>query len=1092
MKSLTFIFTVLFYSIGFSQSYWENHTSFNLNGEIDFYDDKAYICNRGSLDIYDLNTGENSRLTASNSGLQGAGTSEIEISDDGTMWISAYRGGLFYFDGQDFKHYYDSGIGHKFEAVNELVAFKDKVFFRTNLSDNGMPLFDQLFFFDGIELCHLKDSLLSESEHIEFDHSGQIYSIYEGSIYQYNSDSLTFRFDIPDMGAQFNGVVSDYYIDSQNRHWVSTTDWIYAYDGVEWHRIENNNEENVFIENSDGRIHILFDKQYALVELDYTLNHSSISFDGLPHIENTQEYHLVILNIDDDGGVWYNAYSGDINPQRYRYYNGEFTPYSGNVKGGFLVQIPNDIEVDCEGNIYCFGSSTEGSLHKYDGMAWEALKLDTPLDYCGRLDVHINPHTCEKWAITSQYNCSSIFKIENDSLIEFSLPILSIDDMAFEEDGGVYFASYREGLLHISGDDIQTLYNDYNSPFKDARSCLMTSDSSLWVIGKDEDRNSVVATLKNGVWKSYTSANSPVNQLVYNLMEDSQGNIWITMGAGMIKFDRSGWAHYPLDVPPVYNIDTAVEMVEDSYGNFWISTSYAGLFYWDGYDFINYNITNSDVISNNLRDLELDQEGNLWILGSYGLSKLYTGNMLNSPAVKGKVFFDNNQDGEKQADEPWLSDQKIKIYPIEETAITNSIGAFSFFNLDVDKEYELEIQLPLGWESTTPQVVAFDLSTSNQLNGITFGVYNPESFAVPELDVTMTPIVCSEELKFWFNVSNNDLQMIHGDLNFEHDELFKSIRYLPQPDIVQDDEIEWFDMVVPGLQNRTYSTVINAPGWEIVFADTSDIDTTSLGVLGREFAFKTSFVSASTITSVDSSIFLCSYDPNDKLVESSGETQGDLFLKKDKLKYTIRFQNLGNYKAKNVVIIDSLDSNLDLESFRVVSHSHPLEVNIDRNGVVTFRFQNIDLPPESQSEAESHGFVKYEISVKNNLTTNTAILNNAEIYFDHNPAIVTNTTKSVAVDEFVTTAVDGTISSQFVSIFPNPTKDYIFIQFEEQEFEQLGVIILNIEGDLVSSRTLDSVKKSFRLDITGLSSGVYILKLFDGNSILTKKMIVTN
>lgn len=45
---------------------------------------------------------------------------------------------------------------------------------------------------------------------------------------------------------------------------------------------------------------------------------------------------------------------------------------------------------------------------------------------------------------------------------------------------------------------------------------------------------------------------------------------------------------------------------------------------------------------------------------------------------------------------------------------------------------------------------------------------------------------------------------------------------------------------------------------------------------------------------------LCSYDPNDKLVEGPYKGSNLLFGQSGYLDYTIRFQNTGNYYAENV------------------------------------------------------------------------------------------------------------------------------------------------------------------------------------------------
>ena len=98
----------------------------------------------------------------------------------------------------------------------------------------------------------------------------------------------------------------------------------------------------------------------------------------------------------------------------------------------------------------------------------------------------------------------------------------------------------------------------------------------------------------------------------------------------------------------------------------------------------------------------------------------------------------------------------------------------------------------------------------------------------------------------------------------------------------------------------------------------------------------------------------CSYDPNDKLVNPTREDDYALF--DEDLIYTIRFQNTGNDVAYDVVIRDTLNTNLDLESFRLLGSSHieRLNTSMSNDGILTFEFRDIFLPDSTSNfEGES-------------------------------------------------------------------------------------------------------------------------------------------
>lgn len=136
-----------------------------------------------------------------------------------------------------------------------------------------------------------------------------------------------------------------------------------------------------------------------------------------------------------------------------------------------------------------------------------------------------------------------------------------------------------------------------------------------------------------------------------------------------------------------------------------------------------------------------------------------------------------------------------------------------------------------------------------------------------------------------------------------------------------------------------------------------------------------------------------SYDPNIKVVEPQGNgSQGFIPEDTEKLTYTVHFQNTGNAPAINVNIVDTLQSNVVPSSLRIINASHNMNPSWLTNSVVKFNFPNINLPDSTSNEALSHGFVTFEIDLAANLPLTTEIENTAHIYFDFNPAIVTNTT----------------------------------------------------------------------------------------------------
>ncbi len=139
------------------------------------------------------------------------------------------------------------------------------------------------------------------------------------------------------------------------------------------------------------------------------------------------------------------------------------------------------------------------------------------------------------------------------------------------------------------------------------------------------------------------------------------------------------------------------------------------------------------------------------------------------------------------------------------------------------------------------------------------------------------------------------------------------------------------------------------------------------------------------------------YDPNFKEVAPKGKgTNGGIYCNDSTLEYFVHFQNLGTYYAQNVVVLDTLDSNLDWASFEPLYNSHKCKVSLSSTGVVRYEFKNIHLSWKQFDEPGSQGMFSYRINTKTR-QLGTTFKNSAAIYFDFNAPIITNQTLNTII-----------------------------------------------------------------------------------------------
>ncbi len=222
-----------------------------------------------------------------------------------------------------------------------------------------------------------------------------------------------------------------------------------------------------------------------------------------------------------------------------------------------------------------------------------------------------------------------------------------------------------------------------------------------------------------------------------------------------------------------------------------------------------------------------------------------------------------------------------------------------------------------------------------------------------------------------------------------------------------------------------------------------------------------------------------SFDPNEMIVSPKGNiTEADSILS-----YTIRFQNTGTYKAELVIVKDTLEANLDISSISDITSSHAVKFKVLENGAVEFAFENINLPDSTRDEPNSHGFVSYRIKKKKHLAVGTEIKNKAEIYFDFNQPVVTNTTvNTIAIPTDVIEKTEVNSSK----VYPNPAKNFTAFSFQREiSFLQL----MNSSGIVVMTEVIKK-QKDFRLDFS-FSKGMYFYRAVDadGNAYSGKLII---
>lgn len=460
-------------------------------------------------------------------------------------------------------------------------------------------------------------------------------------------------------------------------------------------------------------------------------------------------------------------------------------------------------------------------------------------------------------------------------------------------------------------------------------------------------------------------------------------------------------------------------------------------------------------------------------------------NFFNNPKIKGKCYYDVNQNGQRDTNEIGLPFIKTTLQPTGLISFSDNSGNFMFAT-DTGT-YTLGYIPDTLWNLTSaPSSFSINLTTQGQIfSNKDFGFY-PDAI-LTNITPTLTGGFprCNDTINYWIDIRNEWTTLPSGNIHLTLDDSINFISSDTPPDSIIGKNVYWHYDSLNYFSNYLIKLQVAMPP----FTSMGDTLTSYLSVY--ELDIQNSIIYSNTDTLKQ--ILMCAYDPNDKSVIPQGIGSQGFINKNQELEYLIRFQNTGNDTAITVIIRDQLDESLDKNSFQPIASSHPMTSMVDIHDRIVFRFENIMLPDSNVNPSGSQGFVKYKITPKAGLNIGTPIFNSAHIYFDSNPPIITNTTLNTIDSSGVILSMKDEITfteSNNVIIFPNPFTDNITIFFKDIINQSYNINIIDINGkEVLKVNNITQNKVQFNLST--LSKGIYVITSIDsnGNILFSEKII---
>ena len=455
--------------------------------------------------------------------------------------------------------------------------------------------------------------------------------------------------------------------------------------------------------------------------------------------------------------------------------------------------------------------------------------------------------------------------------------------------------------------------------------------------------------------------------------------------------------------------------------------------------------------------------------------ELYVGNFTtstNKAPVSGRLWRDYDADCDVGAADRGASYNVISIEPGEHLVLTDADGSFN--TLLPPGSYKAVAVAQTGWSQACPDnATEFNVSFSGTpVENVDMAAQPLSAFTEMHVSLAVTRARPGFELRYALRYQNRGTKPFSGNLVFDFPELLDFVSSDLPPTEFSTGTMTWnITNARPDFVGRI-EVVFRVPPDEALLgtqlcAELKAHDDKRQDPLLREHE--------ETCVEVTGA-----FNSNDLAVYPSGKGElGTISYDVRELAYFVRFKNIGNDTAFTVRLSDTLDPAMNVSSIRLGASSHAYKLDIVEGGVLEFRFSDIKLPPQSENEIGSEGFLKFYVSRRDNIPDKTTARNHVAIYFDLNDPILTNVV-STTFDGNVTDVVEADpMVPVSIQVFPNPVQDKTIVDLTHCDLVKM-LEVRDILGRTLQSRIVDVGSVTEELDLTTFPAGCYQLVGIDG------------
>ncbi len=473
-----------------------------------------------------------------------------------------------------------------------------------------------------------------------------------------------------------------HFVDSQNRHWLSTIKYIYDDITMDFmskstiYTIENGIWSSI---TTDARVGEFYEFQPNEITVNTgnavgQVRNGQILLDTVSQMYPSLPLDLNILYMESLETVWLESGFQIQDYGLYQLEQNNITQFG--VNSDFLSWVLYDIVKDCDENLMV---SSPHRIQTYRNNQWETISRNPENENCLLYTFIEKPNNCENWIEGLSDDCFSIWQIQEDSLIESEILPLEMRSLTFDPMGNIYGVARpdRTGLLVKVGPDGSSI--SYPIPLSPSRNtaCEYTNSGSVFVVAfSNSGEGHKIYEFHDEIFTEHNIEQFGDINIAQWVYEDSNGHIWFATRETLLEYDGISWTEHNLNIDNRYNYIN--DILEDDLGNLWIATREEGLIYYDGNNTTAYTTANSDLLNTECLGLVITNNEYLWIRHGNGLTRMTldeekTDNEDPSFTLTAPSLFPNPSLGQINLINPEGEERKYEIIDLNGKAILKEV-----------------------------------------------------------------------------------------------------------------------------------------------------------------------------------------------------------------------------------------------------------------------------------------------------------------------------------------------------------------------------------------------------------------------------------